>query len=318
MEGDRFAPPDATHDYVVKLRALVKEEEQVRMKRKDQFFSKTFMMTHPGTLYPASWSSGFQASRSCVMVRESTERPQCALNSRPEYKGEAAAVLLQVMKKGSAPVFDKSTEEGLQFRIYQMGTLEVRTTQMPGCEEIVGAVFSVRTPRSKGGRKGAIIEETEKITKATEYVESAGVSSVCSDLKPSATCRYYLVMETENGHTIVTERLPNGRATWEEDPDDVEDRSSLAKALRAKPASAALTVRDMKSYHTAMTSKTSSNEVTSSVCKRYARNMFSRAVATPGNQATQMPAQARSARLASEARKAGRPPAWSDITMAVN
>jgi len=315
MEGDRFAPPDATYDYVQKLRALVKEEDMVRQKRKDRFFSKSFVMTNPGTLFPASWFSGFEASRSSAPVREAAERPQAALHARPEYKGEAATLLLNVMRK-SAPVFDKSTEEGLRFRIYQMGTLEVRTTQMMGSKEEVGTVFSIRLPKSKGGRKGERIHEQEKITKATEYVESTLGGTAPSEEKVAAPCRYYLVLETENGHKIVTERLANGKVTWEEDPDDVEDRNSLARVTRVKPASASLTVRDMKAYHTTITKGSPGESITQSVCKRYARNLFARAVATPGSQATAMPA--RSARLASEARKTGRPPAWADITMASN
>lgn len=315
MEGDLFTPPDATYDYVQKLRVLVKEEDMVRQSRMEHFCSKAFTMTNPGTLFPASWSSGFEAHRSGAAVRESAERPQASLHERPEYKGQAAELLLQVMR-ASAPVFDKMTEEGLHFRIYQMGTLEVRTTQMPGSEEEVGVVFSIRTPTSKGGRKGECIDEQEKIVKATEYVEASMVGN-CAVEKVAAQCRFYLVLETETGHKIVTERLNNGKATWEEDPEYAEDRNSLAKVTRIKQASAGLTVRDMKVYHKTITTKGSDHSsITQSVCKRYARNMFARAVATPGGQATAMPA--RSARLASEARMAGRPPAWADITMASN
>merc|ERR1719456_1963722 len=115
-------------------------------------------MTNPGTLFPASWSCGFEANRSGAAVRESAERPQASLHERPEYKGQAAALLLQVIR-ASAPVFDQRTEEGLRFRVYQMGTLEVRTTQMVGGEEEVGVVFSIRAPTAKAGRKGDRINE---------------------------------------------------------------------------------------------------------------------------------------------------------------
>merc|ERR1719440_23792 len=200
LEGDCFAPPDATFDYVHKLRALVKEEDVVRQKRKQNFFSNTFVMTNPGTLYPASWSSGFEASKGSAPVREAAERPQAALHVRPEYKGQAAMILLEVMKT-SAPVFDKTTEEGLRFRIYQMGTLEVRTTQMVGEEEDVGVVFSIRSPTNKGGRKGERIHEQEKVTKAIEYVEATFACNTSQDgTSASATpCRYYVVFETESG-----------------------------------------------------------------------------------------------------------------------
>jgi hypothetical protein len=319
IEGDIFAPPDATHDYVQKLRALVKEEDIVRQKRKEQFFSKTFAMTNPGTSYPASWSSGtlvgFEASRASAPVREATERPQAALHERPEYKGTAAMILLEVMKS-SAPIFDKLTEERMRFRIYQMGTLEVRTVQMVDCEEEVGVVFSIRSPTSKGGRKGERIHEQEKIVKATEYVETAFASTFSTEEKSCVPCRYYIVLETEGSHKIVIERASSGKVLWDEDPDDIEDRNSLAKVTRVKPACAGLTVRDIKAYHSTLVKGSSNSGASPSVCKRFARNLFARAVATPGSQATAMPA--RSARLASEARKSGRPPAWSEITMASN
>lgn len=286
----------------------------VRQKRKDHFFSKAFVMTNPGLMFPSSWCSGFGASRSSAPVREAAERPQASLHPRPEYKGQAAALLLRVMKSSATTVFDKTTEEGLRFRIHQVGTLEARTTQMTGSDEEIGVVFSIRTPTSKGGRKGERIHEQEKVTKATEYVESALVSGAQEE--NTLNCRYYLVLETENGHKIVTERLSNGKVLWDEDPEDEEDRNSLAKVTRVKPASAGLTVRDMKAYHTTITKATPSSSISQSVCKRYARNLFARAVATPGSQATSMPA--RSARLASEARKSGRPPAWADITMGTN
>merc|ERR1712093_282280 len=145
-----------------------------------------------------------------------------------------------------------------------------------GSKEEVGTVFSIRTPKSKGGRKGERIHEQEKITKATEYVESALGGTAPSEEKVAAPCRYYLVLETENGHKIVTERLTNGKVTWEEDPDDVEDRNSLARVTRVKPASASLTVRDMKAYHTTITKGSPGESITQSVCKRYARNLFAR------------------------------------------
>jgi hypothetical protein len=44
QEGELFTPPDVSHSYITKLRALVKEEELVRQRRKDIFLGKTFKM----------------------------------------------------------------------------------------------------------------------------------------------------------------------------------------------------------------------------------------------------------------------------------
>merc|ERR1719454_1814426 len=56
-EGDLFCPPDASHSYVTKLRNLVKQEETVREKRREQFLSKSFIMSDPGSVFPATWTS---------------------------------------------------------------------------------------------------------------------------------------------------------------------------------------------------------------------------------------------------------------------
>jgi len=72
------------------------------------------------------------------------------LIARPEYKGHAAELLEGVLRT-SAPIFDKSTEDGMHFRIYRLGSLEVRTAQELGSEEVVGAVYSVYSQTSALG-----------------------------------------------------------------------------------------------------------------------------------------------------------------------
>lgn len=307
MEGDRFAPPDATYSYVEQLRKLVKKEEEVREMRKEQFFSKAFTLSQPGPLFPASWSSGFEVVNGTAPVRCFAERPKGALHERPEYKGQGAAVLLQLTKY-SAPVFNKRTEEGLQFRIYQIGSLEIRTVQEAGGEEEVGVVFSVWSPKPAGEHKEAYIHENQKITKATEYVEKFSVG--LSD--PRESFQYYVVLEIANGHKILTERFRDGSVAWEEDPEGLEDRNSLAKVTRAKTVAADLTVRDMLAYHNAIISGKRNRSVTQSTCKRYARNIFNRAVASSG-QIESMPAG--SGRAVEKSRRRGRPPCWADIAM---
>merc|ERR1719171_2435267 len=118
-------------------------------------------------------------------------------------------------------MFDKNTEEGLRFRIYRMGSLEVRTMQELGEEENVGAIFSIRDTQTGEEQDGKLerLFAQEKITKATEYVERVHVAGNVAGQR-----RYYVVLESETGHKILTELLADGRVVWEEDPQNLEDR----------------------------------------------------------------------------------------------
>merc|ERR1712187_271937 len=59
----------------------------------------------------------------------------------------------------------------------------------------------------------------------------------------------YVVIETNKGNEIVTERLMDGTVTWEENPRDLEDRNSLAKVVRSADCQSMTTVQDVKNYH---------------------------------------------------------------------
>jgi len=159
-EGDLFVPPDASHTYVTKLRALVKEEESVRQRRKTNFCAKSFSMNEPGSLFPFSWKSSFESSY---------HMEQRTLIARPAYKDQASE-LLQDALQDSAPIFDKSAEDGLRFRIYSFGSLEVRTIQEIDGEEVVAAVFSVCNTTAAGEQGGDEVHDYEKVIKATQYV----------------------------------------------------------------------------------------------------------------------------------------------------
>merc|ERR1712032_630830 len=125
-EGDRFAPPDANSDYLNKLRDLVKEEALQREERKTHFFSTKFVMDEAGALFPASWSSSFKFA--C--------EPQKRSQVLPHTESKVDSIL-----QSADPVFDKSTEDGMRFRIYMSDGVEVRTTQEHDGEEIIGAAF---------------------------------------------------------------------------------------------------------------------------------------------------------------------------------
>jgi hypothetical protein len=130
-EGDLFVPPSTSAAYLKKLRALVKDEESLRARRKEVFLSEEFAMDQPGCLFPHSWTPSIEINEN---------ESQRKLELCPEYK--ALASTLAPKLREAKPVFDKATEEGTNFRIYTLGSLEVRTTQEFEGDEIIGAVLS--------------------------------------------------------------------------------------------------------------------------------------------------------------------------------
>merc|ERR1712061_46519 len=123
------------------------------------------------------------------------------------------------MGESAVPDFDKVTEDGSRFSIYRIGSLEVRTITEPDCEPVIGAVFSVHAPSDQ---KSAIPEQ-EEIVKATEYVERVGLEF-----------QVYVTLETDQKNFLV---LEDGTLRFEENPSNLEDRTSLAKVLRTADCS---------------------------------------------------------------------------------
>jgi len=233
QEGDLFVPPDTSASHVRRLRELVQREETLQQDRIQHFSSTAFTIDNVGPLFPRSWRSSIDLARGQSATSSS-------LNPRPDFKAEAAA--LQDILNSSSPAFDKSTEDGLRFRVYKVGSLEVRTTQESGKLETIAAVFSTSaTPQaSEQGKQGRIVMDTDKVVKVTEYVERAG---------KCGQCRYYAVLQTEGGGAVVTEQLEDGQVTFEVSPANLEDRNSLAKVLRSTNSRAAqLTVGDMRKH----------------------------------------------------------------------
>jgi hypothetical protein len=225
MDGDNFSPPDTSSNYTSKLRSLIRQEDEARQQRKDRFCSIDFSCENPGEVFPASWTSPHAIARSKSRKQGAGLQPRKDCAARTE----------QVMKSGP-PVFEKKAEDGMVFRIYRADSIEVRTTQEHAEQEVVGAVFSVR--QQTHGKTGRTALGHENIIKATEYVEKMP--------KASEECKYYVVLETEYGNTIVTERLQD-IASWEENVADLEGRNSLAKVVRtASCRRAGVTVQDLK------------------------------------------------------------------------
>merc|ERR1740123_1859053 len=87
----------------------------------------------------------------------------------------------------------------------------------PECEPVIGAVFSVHAP----AEAAKVVGEEERIVKATEYVERVGLAF-----------QVYVALETDQKNVIVVEELEDGTLSLEENPSNLEDRTSLAKVLR--------------------------------------------------------------------------------------
>jgi len=256
-EGDQFVPPDKSAASLQALRELLAEEESVRKERTALFCSAAFSADVPGPLFPASWTVTIGISRSPVPEKAR------GLVLRPDYKAEAH--MFDHVLKSAVPVFDRCAEDGLRFRVYRFGSLEVRTTQEHQGAEVIGAVFSRAQAQDAQGA-----EEHERVVKVTQYVESAPASRG-AQRSGVPGCRYYVLLDTEEGNVIMTEKLADGTAAWEENPKDLEDRNSLAKVIRSVDCRAAgITVRDMRAYQAAEEGRVGSG-------KRYADGAYSQA-----------------------------------------
>eukprot|EP00747_Dinoflagellata_sp_TGD_P159003 gnl/TRDRNA2_/TRDRNA2_177865_c0_seq1.p1 gnl/TRDRNA2_/TRDRNA2_177865_c0~~gnl/TRDRNA2_/TRDRNA2_177865_c0_seq1.p1 ORF type:complete len:957 (+),score=184.45 gnl/TRDRNA2_/TRDRNA2_177865_c0_seq1:1256-4126(+) len=264
-EGDLFAPPDASCLYVQQLRVLVEDEHEMRQMRRKHFFSEKFMMEDPGPLFPASWTSTLDLENRRELGH-APEKPSHGgvLVARPDYVADTA--VFDRVFRSAALVFDKIAEDGVKFRIYQFSSLEVRTTQEPDGREVIGMVFSVRSERQEGAAAEEAASRTtgdeDKIVKATEYVEwahngTSALTRISSKKAPKDIVtrrsplyrRSYVVLETEHGDRLVTEAFEDGTVTWEKNPKDLADRSSLAKVIRCDDCRTAnITVANVQSY----------------------------------------------------------------------
>jgi len=262
-DGDAFQPPPTGSTYLQKLKELVEAEHDIKMKRKDHFLSTNFAEDDAGPLFPASWTSTFQGQATPGNAQGGM------LQARYDYRAETAAIAGAL--RTTAPAFDRTAEDGTRYRIYRFGSLEVRTMQEHDGQEEIGAVFSVRSSMTSwGGKWNQSAHDSERIIKATEYVEAA--------LDGKGGYRSYVVLETQEGHSIVTEKLPDGMATWQENPKDLEDRGSLAKVVRTVECGAdGASVRELKGYQMKETRLFGLEAASPERCGQYAQIVYSRA-----------------------------------------
>lgn len=170
-EGDRFVCPDLSASYTQRLRKLLEEEVQVRKQRRDHFFSKEFAIGDAGTLFPTSWTFSIEVAQVLDLRRSACPLHMVALKDL----------------KSVAVIFDKSTEDGLRFRIYKHGPFEVRTTQEHEGVETIGAVFSFvacRQEYSIASMQGSI-QGDEKVVKVTVASVDAASASAAQEAPPA-------------------------------------------------------------------------------------------------------------------------------------
>jgi len=225
-EGSLFTPPPTSAAYMQRLKNLVKAEATVRQQRKEQFLSEQFSVGSPGALFPGSWTTAH-------VVRDGSEI-RGSLRARPELK--AASGVLSHALADAAPVFDRLTEDGVRYRIYRLGNLEIRTTQDVEGQEEIGMVFSTQQDRQLI-HEGTAVDGSEKLVKVTEYVERS----------QDGNGHFFVVAETEAGSVIVIEKLADGTNRLLENPKELSDRLSLAKTIRSDEC-AGRQVRDLRAY----------------------------------------------------------------------
>jgi len=237
-DGDLFVPPDTSLEHVSSLRALVGQEAALQQERTGRFLSTDFEAASCGALFPATWAPSLRVAPGKARASLPGAAATGPLYARPDYEDEAAKLLAN-----TAPAFDRCTEDGMRFRIYKVGSVEIRSTQPHRGEEAVGAAFSTEAPAEAPEPDAAwsTVARTDRIAKAVEYVESSPDGA--------AGARYYVVLTTEQGDSILTERLADGTVSWEENPAHLEIRSSLAKVVRTTQwTGEKVAVQDMKRH----------------------------------------------------------------------
>merc|ERR1712216_105110 len=102
----------------------------------------------------------------------------------------------------AVPEFKKATEDGVLFRIYRLGSLEVRTIQEPRLPETLGAVFLTKAPvwNLQTEKSMSNVRTDEKIVGGRLYLEASAQPHQNSSGKRLSQCHYYVVVQTEQGN----------------------------------------------------------------------------------------------------------------------
>lgn len=224
-EVEFFTPPPTSSTYMQRLKNLVRGEQIVRQQRKEHFCSVIFKSDDPGPLFPSSWTASFGIERGA----QDAERPP-ALRPHPEYL-EANA--LREAVSAAAPSWQQQAEDGTVYRVYRLGSLEVRTMQEYDGEEVMAMAFSSAKPCPEASES---VDESELVVKATEFAEFA----------TGRPCHLYTVLVTDAGHVVVVEQDASMAPKWSYNPPSVQDRNSLAKVIRTTEGVCAISIGQLK------------------------------------------------------------------------
>jgi hypothetical protein len=188
----------------------VDEERQVYEQQKAAFASASFDIESPGPLFPSSWASAITGGRSSPVV----------LRSRSDYHYQTEVARFARILPSLTPFFDNVTDHGARFRIYQTGTLQVRTvTEKDGEEEI--CAFLSKRPTSHENLRSSDDCLDEGIESVTQYVDG-----------DTTNPQFFVVIETVAGNHIITEKRRSEPIVWEVNPSKLEARIALAKVTR--------------------------------------------------------------------------------------
>ncbi|CAJ1399897.1 unnamed protein product [Effrenium voratum] len=262
QEGQSFMPPDPNAEYTMRLQSLVNDEKLLFDRRKMYFFDKGFKAGDAGSEFPRSWTSRFQ-------IEKDGRAP--VSNKAGLFKVDVdeafSESLLSDVLPTAAPEFNQKTEDGSTFRIYKIGSLEVRTVQEQGKPEQVGVVFSSRAPTWDLKSKKVELKDEEKLQQCQVYIEAAEGEGA------RQPCHYYMVFQASNKTLVVTEKLSTGQTTWAVNPQNLEDRNSLAKLLFT--ASVDSTVRDLRNLQVSF-NREQPGGASLSTRKQYMKAVFQR------------------------------------------
>ncbi|CAJ1440046.1 unnamed protein product [Effrenium voratum] len=239
-EGDAFILPDPNMEYISKVRTLVGEEDSTRGRRKLRFSDKAFSVANPGPEFPRTWTPRFQVE---MDGRISQTVPTKFGLAKLEVDDAFEQSLLKDILPTAAPEFNKTTEDGVAFRIYKIGSLEVRTIQEAEGEEKVAVVFSSGAASWEAkAAKGEEALARELVTSCKIYAEAMEHEAWAEDMP----CNYYAVLESQSGAVVATEMTSDGSFLWLQNPNNLEDRNSLGKLLFQAECREGVCMRDVK------------------------------------------------------------------------
>jgi len=277
QESDSFVPPDPNAAYVLKLKNLIDEERGKLLRRKSLFFDRSFAVGHAGPEFPSSWTAQFQVAQPShsMASQEALKTSLVQLQVDDTFQQN----LMEDILPGIAPEFKKATEDGTIFRIYRLGSLEVRTFQEPDLAETIGVVFLNKAPKwslhpATGVSAG---HHGEKIVKAKLYLEGGKYLDQNPSGKRLSQCHHYVVLQTDHGNVMVMEMLADGSIITDVNPKAVEIRNSLSKLLQTSDDCDQMNVTygDLKVIASSNTMPHGKDDVRPSIRKRYAKALMS-------------------------------------------